>query len=125
MAQTKRTSRSNLPNRKGRSGITSRLLELGIIASFILALVYSISFAVKAARPVSRERRVPQISLRVQILNGCGEKGCAGLVAERLERLVRYPLEVSIVDGENSYESELVYRPKLPEPALLEPNARL
>lgn len=106
MARTKRTSRSRLPgsrlpHRKGRSRITSRFLELGIVASFSLALVYTVSFAVKAARPVSRERQVPQISLRMQVLNGCGEKGCAGLVAERLERLVRFPLEVSIVDVDN------------------------
>lgn len=101
MARIKRTSRSKLPNHKVHSGIISRSLELAIVVCFSLALVYTVSFGVKAARPVSRERQVPQISLRVQVLNGCGEKGCAGIVAERLEKLARFPLEVSIVDVEN------------------------
>lgn len=101
MAKTKRTSRSIFPIRNRDSGIISRSLELAIVVCFSLALVYTVSFAVKATRSVSRERQVPQISLRVQVLNGCGEKGCAGQVAEWLEKSVRYPLEVSIVEVEN------------------------
>ncbi|MFQ5607505.1 MAG: LytR C-terminal domain-containing protein [Candidatus Zixiibacteriota bacterium] len=101
MTRTRRPSRSTAPKRKAHSGIVSRILETAIVVVFALALVYAASFTVKATQKVSRERQVPEISLRVQTLNGCGDLGCASKVAEALEKTVRPPLEVSVVDVDN------------------------
>ncbi|MBN4056689.1 LytR C-terminal domain-containing protein [bacterium AH-315-J21] len=72
-----------------------------IVIGFALAVVYAASFAAKVSTGVSKTRPVPEVTLRVQILNGCGERGSANKVAEALKSRVRLPLEVSIVNVDN------------------------
>jgi LytR cell envelope-related transcriptional attenuator len=97
----KRASGRRVSKKRVSSGLVSRALETLIVIGFALAVVYAASFAAKVSNGVSKTRPVPEVSLRVQILNGCGERGSAGKVAEALKSKVQLPLEVSVVNVDN------------------------
>jgi len=87
--------------RVGSSGAVSRLLEIGILIAFGVTLVYVASFAVKATQSSHAERQVPEVTLRVQLLNGCAVRGVTNIAADKLPRRVHHPLAVSVVDTDN------------------------
>lgn len=82
-------------------GLVSRSLETMIVAGFAFAVVYAASFTVRATQGVTKMRPVDVLHLRVQALNGCGQGGVAGRVADALTAKARAPLEVSVVDVDN------------------------
>lgn len=100
-ASNRRTSSKRVSRKHVSPGLVSRALETMIVIGFALALVYAASFAAKISHGESKARPVPEISLRLQALNGCGESGSAGKVAEALKSKVKLPLEVSVVDVGN------------------------
>jgi len=83
------------------SNTKARMLEMLILVSFVVTLVYVASFTVRATQGAYRERPVAVIGLRVQALNGCGEKGLANKIAEKLSERVVAPLAVEVVDAGN------------------------
>lgn len=98
--------RRQLKNRAPRGAVKgsntkARMLEMLILVSFVVTLVYVASFTVRATQGAHRERPVAEIGLRVQTLNGCGEKGLAHKIAEKLSERVVAPLAVEVVDAGN------------------------
>ncbi len=100
-ASNRRTSSKRVSRKRVSSGLVSRALETLIVIGFALAVVYAASFAAKVSHGVSKARPVPEISIRLQALNGCGERGSAGKVVEALKSKVKLPLEVSVVEVGN------------------------
>jgi hypothetical protein len=92
-------------------------LELAIVAIFALVIIYAASFAIRVTRGFSKTVESPEFILRLQILNGCGEKGAANQVTQSIPDLVKMPLEVKVIDVDNfdSYnitESFIISREK-------------
>ncbi len=83
------------------TGAVSRILEIGILVAFLVTLVYVASFAVKVTNSAQKEREAPEMTLRIQLLNGCGAKGVANRVGDKLPGKIRLPLAIKIVDTDN------------------------
>jgi len=78
-----------------------RFLELGIVFLVVVVVAYVASFAVQMTRGHSAQRDVTQHYINLQVLNGCGEKGLANSLANRIEVAVEKPLAVRIIDTDN------------------------
>ena len=72
-----------------------------ILAAFTVAVIYIISAAVHISRGVSRTLEVPEHSIRLQVLNGCGISGLATRISDLLAGYHDNELEVKIVDTDN------------------------
>ncbi len=78
-----------------------RLVELGIVALFLIIVAYAASFVVQITKGYSQERPVVEYFVNLQILNGCGQAGIAGLLTDRLEKKIQKPLTVRVIDAAN------------------------
>ncbi len=78
-----------------------RFLELGILFLLVIVVVYAASFTVQIARGYSGENDATEYYLNLQVLNGCGEKGLANKLANRIEVSVEKPLAVRVIDTDN------------------------
>jgi len=78
-----------------------RFFELGILFLFVIVAVYAASFTVQIARGYSGENDATEYYLNLQVLNGCGEKGLANKLANRIEVSVEKPLAVRVIDTDN------------------------
>jgi len=87
--------------RRAKSKKPLRFVELGIVLLFLMVAAYIASFTVHMTKGYTQEKEVPQYFINVQILNGCGEKGIAYTVADKLEDLVRKPLSIRVIDSDN------------------------
>jgi hypothetical protein len=78
-----------------------RLVELGIVVLFLIIAAYVASSMVQITKGYSQERTAVEYFVNLQILNGCGQAGVAGLITEQLEKTIRKPLTVRVVDAAN------------------------
>ena len=78
-----------------------RFLELSIVFLFVIVIAYVASFAVQMTSGHSAQRDVTQYYINLQVLNGCGEKGLANSLANKIEVAVEKPLAVRIIDTDN------------------------
>ena len=103
MAKKAKRSKGNSAYRikraKGKKPI--RLLELSILFLFLLVVAYVASFAVQISKGYSQENKPTEYYLNLQVLNGCGEKGLANRLANRIEVAVEKPLAVRVIDTDN------------------------
>ncbi len=76
----------------------SRFLELSILAIFILVLIYGASFALRINNGVTKTVVTTSYPVRLQVLNGCGTRGVADRIAYALPKLVKLPVDVSVVE---------------------------
>ena len=79
---------------------------MAIVALFALVLIYGASFAILVTHGFSKTIDMPDYSVRLQILNGCGITGAASKVAASLPGRISLPLEVAVLDTDdfNSYD---------------------
>jgi hypothetical protein len=87
--------------KRAKSKKPLRFLELGILFLFVIVAVYAASFTVQIARGYSGENDATEYYLNLQVLNGCGEKGLANKLANRIEVSVEKPLAVRVIDTDN------------------------
>lgn len=87
--------------KRARKKKPMRMVELGIVVLFLIIIAYAASFVVQITKGYSQERQAVDYFINVQILNGCGQAGIAGLLTERLEKKVQKPLTVRVVDAAN------------------------
>ena len=78
-----------------------RFLEIGILFLFVVVVAYVASFTVQITRGYSREKDPTEHYINLQVLNGCGEKGLANRLANRVEMAVEKPLAVRVIDTDN------------------------
>ncbi len=71
---------------------------MAIVAIFALVFIYGASFAIRITHGFSKTVEMPEYSIRLQILNGCGQNGVASRLAQRIPAIIRLPLEVSVLE---------------------------
>jgi len=76
----------------------SRVLEMAIVAIFAMVVIYMASFAIRITHGVSKTIDVPEYTIRLQILNGCGTTGAASRVSKAIGGLIKMPIEVNVID---------------------------
>jgi hypothetical protein len=84
-----------------KSALKSRYFEIAIAVTFVVLLLYLISAAVRVSRGVSRTEEPPEHQVRLQILNGCGETGLAGRIADRMDGYRDGDFGIIVVDTDN------------------------
>ncbi|MFH1700408.1 MAG: LytR C-terminal domain-containing protein [Candidatus Zixiibacteriota bacterium] len=80
-----------------------RFLEFSIIFLLIVVGAYAASFIVQVSNGYSKENPPTEYYINLQVLNGCGEKGIANKLANKIEASVKKPLAVRIIDTDNFY----------------------
>jgi len=78
-----------------------RFLELGILFLLVVVVGYIASFTVQITRGYSSEKGPAEFFINLQVLNGCGEKGLANKLANRIEMAVEKPLALRVIDTGN------------------------
>lgn len=78
-----------------------RFLELIILFLFVVVVGYVASFTVQITKGYSSEKEPTEYFINLQVLNGCGEKGLANRLANRIEMAVEKPLAVRVIDTDN------------------------
>lgn len=81
--------------------IKSRYLELLIAGAFVVLLIYVASFTIRVTRGVSKTIEPPQHTVRLQVLNGCGEPRLAARMSDQLAHYRDEELGIAIVDTDN------------------------
>ena len=79
----------------------SRYLELLIAGAFVVLLIYMASFTIRVTRGVSKTIEPPNHTVRLQVLNGCGEPRLAAKVSDQLAHFRDEELGIAIVDTDN------------------------
>lgn len=77
------------------------MLELGVLATFLVVLLYITSVFMKVTTGVSETLDSPMHVVRLQVLNGCGVDGLANRVTDALADYTDQNLEIKIVDTDN------------------------
>lgn len=75
--------------------------EALLIILFGAVLIYAYSFAKKITYGADAEMPGPAMSIRVQVLNGCGIKGAAGQLSEFLRKNGDHAFQYDVVDEGN------------------------
>jgi hypothetical protein len=75
--------------------------EALLIIMFGAVLIYAYSFAKKITYGADAEMPGPAMSVRVQVLNGCGIKGAAGQISEFLRKNGDHAFQYDVVDEGN------------------------
>ncbi|MFH1687618.1 MAG: LytR C-terminal domain-containing protein [bacterium] len=78
-----------------------RALEITILVVFGLVVLYVASMSIRLANGVSKTLPVPEHEVRLQVLNGCGVKGLAARVSDRLVDYGDENFRVAVVDTDN------------------------
>jgi len=78
-----------------------RLLEVGIVAAFLLVMLYVASVFVRVSSGYSETVESPDYVVRLQVLNGCGVVGLAARVADRMADYRDSDMEIKVVDTDN------------------------
>ena len=78
-----------------------RFLEFSILFLFVVVVGYIASFTVQITKGYSSEKEPTEYFINLQVLNGCGEKGLANRLANRIEMAVEKPLAVRVIDTDN------------------------
>lgn len=79
----------------------NRTIELAIGLVLFVVIVYLASITIKVTSGVSKTMDSSQHQVRLQVLNGCGVRGAASKVADRLGRYFDDEIEIMIVDTDN------------------------
>lgn len=79
----------------------NRTIELSIGLVLFIVIVYIASVTIKITSGISKTIDSPKHQIRLQVLNGCGVRGAAGKVADRMGGYVDGEIEVMIVDTDN------------------------
>ena len=79
----------------------NKYLEIIIVITFIVVLVYVGSMTVRITTGVSKTIESSAHTVRLQVLNGCGLPGLAGNTADMLADYKDDELEIKIVDTDN------------------------
>ena len=85
-------------SRRSRAG---RFLEVGIVAAFLLVMLYVASVFVRVSSGYSETVESPDHVVRLQILNGCGVVGLAARVADKIADYRDSDMEIKVVDTDN------------------------
>lgn len=76
-------------------------MEFGILFLFVVVVGYVASFTVQITKGYSSEKEPTEYFINLQVLNGCGEKGLANRLANKIEMAVENPLAVRVIDTDN------------------------
>jgi hypothetical protein len=87
--------------KRARNKKPLRFLEFGILFLFVVVVGYVASFTVQITKGYSSQKVPAEFFINLQVLNGCGEKGLANKLANRIEIAVERPLAVRVVDTDN------------------------
>jgi hypothetical protein len=87
--------------KRARNKKPLRFLEFGILFLFVVVVGYVASFTVQITKGYSSQKDPAEFFINLQVLNGCGEKGIANKLANRIEMAVERPLAVRVVDTDN------------------------
>ena len=103
---TKRKSQKTKATRRPSGLIWNRVtggrtLEIAILVVFGLVVLYVASMSIRLASGVSKTLPVPDLEIRLQVLNGCGVKGLAGRVSDELSDYIDDDFRVAVVDTDN------------------------
>jgi hypothetical protein len=79
----------------------NKYLEIAIIVTFIVVLIYVGSMTVRITTGVSKTVESAAHTVRLQVLNGCGVPGLADKTADKLADYRDDDLEIKIVDTDN------------------------
>jgi hypothetical protein len=79
----------------------NRLLELLIAVVFVAVFVYVLSMTMKVTTGVSQTIEPPDHVVRLQVLNGCGVRGLAANVSDRLADYYDEDIQIQVVDTDN------------------------
>ena len=79
----------------------NRTIEISIGIALLLVVAYITSVSFKVASGVTKTLESPHHQIRLQVLNGCGVRGAASKVADRLEEYKDDEIEIMIVDTDN------------------------
>jgi len=79
----------------------SRYLEFLIAGAFVVLLIYMASFTIRVTRGVSKTIDPPTHTIRLQVLNGCGEPRLAARMSDRLSEYQDEDVAIAIVDTDN------------------------
>lgn len=79
----------------------NKYLEIAIIITFIVVLIYVGSMTVRITTGVSKTIESSAYTVRLQVLNGCGTPSLAGNTADKLADYKDDDLEIKIVDTDN------------------------
>jgi len=78
-----------------------RVLEIGIVVLFVVVVGFAASFTVQVTGGETATNEAAEYYINLQVLNGCGERGLANRLANRIEMAVEKPLAVRVVDTDN------------------------
>jgi len=87
--------------KRAKSKKPIRFLETGILILLFIVVAYVASFTIQITNGYSREKEPTQYYINLQVLNGCGNKGLAEQLADRIEMTAKKPLAVRVVDADN------------------------
>ncbi|MFZ5981557.1 MAG: LytR C-terminal domain-containing protein [Candidatus Zixiibacteriota bacterium] len=85
----------------------NKYLEIIIAILFIIVLVYVSSVTVRITSGVTKTVEPSANTVRLQVLNGCGERGLAALFADKLTGYKDEELEIKVVDTDNFDETKI------------------
>jgi hypothetical protein len=87
--------------KRARNKKPLRFLEISILFLFVVVVGYVASFTVQITKGYSSEKELTEHFINLQVLNGCGEKGLANRLANRIEMAAEKPLAVRVIDTDN------------------------
>ena len=79
----------------------NRTVEISIGVALFVVVVYLGSVTLKVTSGVSKTIESPKYQVRLQILNGCGVRGAAGMIGDRLGNYRDDEIELMVVDTDN------------------------
>lgn len=79
----------------------NKYLEIAIVVTFVVVLIYIGSITFRITTGVSKTIESPSYVVRLQVLNGCGQPGLAGVYADKLAAFKDGEMEIKIVDTDN------------------------
>lgn len=79
----------------------NRTIELSIGLVLFVVIVYIASVTIKVTSGFSKTINSSKHQIRLQVLNGCGVRGAAGKLSDRLDGYFDNEIEIMIVDTDN------------------------
>jgi hypothetical protein len=85
----------------------NRYLELLIVASLAVVLVYLVSITIRVASGMSKTVEPATYQVRLQILNGCAAEEPASHLTDQLSGYVDEDVEIKVVSTDNFHIAEI------------------